>query len=110
MSGFFYKIRGLLRAEYSGRYLAVLLRELAFWHPETFAEIFELSRDLKYALKEKKAVVELEWGFEGRRQNKRRADLVILQAVVSRCLFSRLKRTTDLIERTPLSSEITSGL
>lgn len=76
MTGFFLKLRNGLKDSHSGRYLSMLLRELAFGDPDTFARIF-LPRDRLKALKNGGLQIEAEWGYPGALGG-RFADLAVL--------------------------------
>jgi len=77
MPSLFSDIQGFFSARYSGRYFALLLRELARREPELFARIFGFSPDLRKALLRRELQVEYEWPFDARRR--RRADLAVLR-------------------------------
>jgi hypothetical protein len=79
MSGFFYDIRGLFDAKYSGRYVALLLRELGRREPEWFVRVFDLPQHVCKALRKGEMQVECEWHFETKQGTRRRADLVVLK-------------------------------
>lgn len=79
MTGFFYDIRSLFTAKHSGKYLSMLLRELALREPKDFAKIFEITGEDKTALVKNKLQIEREWRFFGRQGNIRRADLALLK-------------------------------
>jgi hypothetical protein len=80
MPGFFLGIRSYFDAKHSGKYLALLLSELARREPRTFARIFDLPRDVSKALQIEEMQVACEWSFETRDGRKRRADLALLSA------------------------------
>jgi hypothetical protein len=79
MTGFFHDIRGFFDAKYSGRYLALLLRELGRREPELFVRVFDLPHHVSKALRKGEMQVECEWHFETKHGAKRRADLVVLE-------------------------------
>lgn len=84
MTGFFYDIRGQLQTKYSGRYLALLLREIARHEPKTFLSILKLAkkhsapwRELCKKVARLQLAVECEVTFDGA-SGRRRADLALL--------------------------------
>jgi hypothetical protein len=79
MSGFFSDIRSLFDAKYSGRYLALMLRELGRREPELFARVFDLHPNVCKSIRKGEMKIECEWHFETKQGAKRRADLAVLE-------------------------------
>ena len=81
MTGFFYDIRGLFNAKHGGKYMCLLLRELALREANVFAKIFKLTANQKVGLARRKIQVELEFSFDviiSGTARRRRADLALL--------------------------------
>jgi hypothetical protein len=87
MSAFFASIRHYFKSEYNGRYLSVILREVAQHEPRSFSLLFgqiaEASalpfwRDVSKGIENGELTVKCEYSFKGRLKN-RRADLVVLR-------------------------------
>jgi hypothetical protein len=78
VTGFLFKIRRLFQAKCPGRYLALLLRELAFQDPKAFAAVFKLGSDYRHALQQRDFQLESEWNFVGSNSKRRRAGLALL--------------------------------
>jgi hypothetical protein len=78
MSGLFSDIRGFFDAKYSGRYLALLLRELGRREPVLFGHIMQLPTGICRSLRRGEGQIEHEWRFETKNGTKRIADLAVL--------------------------------
>lgn len=78
MPSLFSDIRGFFSAKFSGRYLALLLRELGRRDPKTFGQIFQLPKELLRSLIQGESQIEHEWPFETKNGNKR-ADIAVLK-------------------------------
>src|SRR5688572_13217868 len=79
MAGFFFDIRTFFHSRHSGRYLALLLRELALQEPETVSAILKLSTTERRALRRGELQVVREMSFLTNQGKRRFADLAVLK-------------------------------
>lgn len=95
MTSFFRAIRGYFKSDYDGRYLSLLLREIALHEPDSMAALLDVAaaksksplwRKLRTDFRQGAYAVKCEVAF-GRKGKRRRADLAFLSGREIRLLF-----------------------